>query len=70
MTASPVLRIAELHGPDAGMGRGLSTAAPDIGFLQRTHPNASRKLQPRHLPASPASPSARYDRRENPIQTP
>jgi hypothetical protein len=70
MTTSPVLLILELHGPDAGLSRSLSSIGRMPALGTRTLPNASRKLRAAHLHTSPSSVSPRCDRRKNPIQTP
>ena len=70
MTASPVPLIVELHGPDAGLSRSLSSIDSILALGSRTASDASRKIHLARRQALPFSDSTRCDRRINPIQTP
>jgi hypothetical protein len=70
MTASPVQLLVELHGPDAGLGRSLSSIDSLIALGSRTASDAGRVIRLVRLQTSPLSDSTRCDRWINPIQTP
>jgi hypothetical protein len=70
MTTPPVLLILELHGPDAGLSRPLSSIGRIVVTGSRTESHIPRKVRRARLHASPLSDSARCHCRKNSIQTP
>ncbi len=70
MTASPVLLIVELHGPDAGLSRSLPSIDSIIALGSRTASDTGRVIRLARLQTSLLSDPTRRHRRINPIQTP
>jgi hypothetical protein len=70
MTTPPVLLILELHGPDAGLSRALSSIGRIIVTDSLTESDIHRKLRRTRLHAPPLSDSSCGHCRRTPIQTP